>query len=99
MKEKQFEEHKHLMDLIDAERERILVEKAKFETMERLKMSSSSSSTQRQSELDASIKIAQVIQLQLLTNDKIFNFFFHMRRMPQEVQIPNVKIFSSNNES
>lgn len=58
MKEMQFVEHKRLMELLDAEREQILIEKAKLETMERLKVPTNT--TRRQSELDAAIKIAQV---------------------------------------
>ena len=58
----QFAEHKRLMEILDAEREKILVEKAKLETMERLK-TPSNTSTKRPSELDAAIKIAQVIVL------------------------------------
>lgn len=60
LKELQFAEHARLMEILDAEREKILVEKAKLETMERLK-TPSNTSTKRQSELDAAIKIAQVI--------------------------------------
>lgn len=58
----QFAEHKHLMEILDEEREKILVDKAKLETMERLK-APSNASTKRQSELDAAIKIAQVYNL------------------------------------
>lgn len=54
-----FAEHKRLMDLLDAEREQILIEKTKLETMEHLKPTSTPSS-KRQSEVDAAIKIAQV---------------------------------------
>lgn len=61
-KEMQFSEHKRLMEILDAEREKILVEKAKLETMERLK-APSNTSTKRPSELDAAIKIAQVYNL------------------------------------
>lgn len=53
-------EHKRLLDLLDAERQQILVEKAKLETLERLKMPSSNPLNNRQGELDAAIKIAQV---------------------------------------
>lgn len=49
-----------MMDLIDAERQEILVEKAKLETMERLK-TPKSDSLHREKELDAAIRIAQVI--------------------------------------
>lgn len=52
-------EHKRLMDLLDAEREQILIEKAKLETMERLKPTSMPAA-KRQTELDAAIQIAQV---------------------------------------
>lgn len=69
LKDQQFGEHKRLMDILDAEREKILVEKAKLETMERLK-TPSNTSTKRQSELDAAIKIAQVIVI----------FFFIQRK-------------------
>lgn len=47
------------MDLLDAEREQILIEKAKLETLERLKPTSMPSA-KRQPELDAAILIAQV---------------------------------------
>lgn len=47
------------MDILDAEREQILIEKAKVETLERLKLPSNPTTT-RQTELDAAIKIAQV---------------------------------------
>lgn len=47
------------MDLLDAEREQILIEKAKLETMERLKPTSMPTA-KRQTELDAAIQIAQV---------------------------------------
>lgn len=47
------------MDLLDAEREQILIEKAKLETMERLKPTSMPT-VKRQTELDAAIQIAQV---------------------------------------
>lgn len=59
MKDAQLAEHKRLMDLLDAEREQILIEKAKLETMERLKPTSMPTVT-RQTELDAAIQIAQV---------------------------------------
>lgn len=49
------------MDLLDAEREQILIEKAKLETMERLKPTSMPTG-KRQTELDAAIQIAQVIK-------------------------------------
>ncbi|XP_031622610.1 interaptin [Contarinia nasturtii] len=58
MKEMQFAENKRLMELLDAEREQILIEKAKLETMERLKVPTNPT-VKRQSELDAAIKIAQ----------------------------------------
>lgn len=48
-----------MMDLIDAERQEILVEKAKLETMERLK-TPKSDLLHREKELDAAIRIAQV---------------------------------------
>lgn len=64
LKELHFAEHKRMMDLIDAERQVILVEKAKLETLERLK-ASKSDSLHREKELDAAIRIAQVIELVL----------------------------------
>lgn len=64
LKELHFAEHKRMMDLIDAERQVILVEKAKLETMERLK-ASKSDSLHREKELDAAIRIAQVIEFVL----------------------------------
>lgn len=86
LKDMQFAEHKRLMEILDEEREKILIEKAKLETMERLK-TPTNTSTKRQSELDAAIKIAQVltlfllVQLQILTqNSQLFcsNFTFHL---------------------
>lgn len=59
-KDMHFSEHKRLMDLLDAEREQILIERTKLETMERIKPTTSNTSTKRPSELDAAIKIAQV---------------------------------------
>lgn len=56
----QMNEHKRLMDMIDEERHKILVERAKLETMERLKPKSNSTLDQGQKELDAAIQIAQV---------------------------------------
>lgn len=55
-----FSEHKRLMDILDTEREQILIEKTKLETMERIKPTASNASTKRYSEIDAAIKIAQV---------------------------------------
>lgn len=63
MKDMHFIEHKRLMDLLDAEREQILIEKTKLETMERIKPTSYPSIGKRHTELDAAIKIAQVIQM------------------------------------
>lgn len=51
------------MDIIDEERHKILVERAKLETMERLKPKNSTAMDQGQKELDAAIQIAQVIDL------------------------------------
>lgn len=59
LKETHFAEHKRMMDLIDAERQQILVEKAKLETMERLKATPKDFASQRQNELDAAIRIAK----------------------------------------
>lgn len=59
LKDAHLTEHKRLMDLLDAEREQILIEKAKLETMERLKPTSMPAA-KRQTELDAAILIAQV---------------------------------------
>lgn len=61
-----------MMDLIDAERQEILVDKAKLETMERLK-TPKSDSLHREKELDAAIRIAQVIGL-LLSERRLFSF-------------------------
>lgn len=102
MKEKQFEEHKHLMELLDAQREQILIEKTKLETMERLK-TPSNSSTKRHSELDAAIKIAQVSNT--FSNDKekfknqcdVCICFFE--RMLQRALILNEKISMNSKES
>lgn len=55
-----YAEHKRLMDLLDIEREQIIIEKTKLETMEYLKPASVPT-TKRQSELNAAIKIAQVL--------------------------------------
>lgn len=59
------------MDLLDAEREQILIEKAKLETMERLKPTSMPT-VKRQTELDAAIQIAQVLKLANLSNMNCF---------------------------
>lgn len=59
LKDAQLTEHKRLMDLLDAERDQILTEKAKLETMERLKQPSTLAA-KRKTELDAAIQIAQV---------------------------------------
>lgn len=72
----QFAEHKRLMEILDQEREKILVEKAKLETMERLKIPSKTSNT-RQSELDAAIRIAQVMPICLVHNHNSFNLMFN----------------------
>lgn len=67
LKDMHFAEHKRLMDLLDTEREQILIEKTKLETMERIKPTSSNPSTKRQTELDAAIKIAQVSAFTTIT--------------------------------
>lgn len=59
MEEKHFAEYKRMMNTIDTERQQLLIEKSKLETMERLK-SQSIPSTNRQTELDAAIQIALV---------------------------------------
>lgn len=56
-----FAEHKRLMDMLDTDREQILIEKTKLETMERIKPTVSKESTKRHTEIDAAIKIAQVL--------------------------------------
>lgn len=55
-----------MMDLIDAERQEIFVEKAKLETMERLN-TPKSDSLHREKELDAAIRIAQVNCIRILS--------------------------------
>lgn len=61
LKDLHFAEHKRLMDMLDTDREQILIEKTKLETMERIKPTVSKESTKRHTEIDAAIKIAQVL--------------------------------------
>lgn len=83
MKEIHFAEHKRLMDSIDAERQQILVEKAKLETMERLK-APKDSTNQRQNELDAAIRIAQVCSKLIFSKILVRNLsIFSHSRMQQ----------------
>lgn len=48
-----------MMNTMDTERQQLLIEKSKLETMERIK-AQSNSSTNRQTELDAAIHVALV---------------------------------------
>lgn len=65
LKEKQFSEHKRLMDIIDAERHSIQSERVKIETMARLKPVLQQTQSQGdRSEIDAAVKIAQDVARQ-----------------------------------
>lgn len=65
LKERQFSEHKRLMDIIDAERQSIQSERVKIETMARLKPVLQQTQPQGdRSEIDAAVKIAQDVARQ-----------------------------------
>lgn len=80
LKDAHLTEHKRLMDMLDEERGKILIEKAKLETMERLK-TTSMPAVKQQTELDAAIQIAQVVNCQLQPVQILFSIFYLQKKI------------------
>lgn len=96
-----------MMDVLDAEREQILIEKAKLETLERLKPTATPT-VKRQTELDAAIQIAQVNLFFTSTGSfdtcksttLTLNYSNLFSRMLRKVQILNaVNLWNSNDNA